>query len=528
MLMPRGLRIFLCITASLILVLSSQIPALGNTEETTIRVSGQDRYATAAAIAHTGWTQSDYAIIVSGDNYPDALVSAVTAKQFNAPILLATKKSLPSATKQTLTDLQVKCVILIGGTAVLSNTLQLELQKMGITVTRWAGPDRYATSVVVASQSVNTSEIFITSGDGFTDALSVSSIAACKNVPIILVSKDRISPEAEAYIQSHPITNTYVIGDTDIISDNVAQMFPNPERITGVNKYDRNIAVINRFGCDVPGPNVMIATGEDYADALSGSAYAAKTNSPIVLVSSTLSASTRSYFDSNTSGKTLCILGGESAISNSTIDKLISENGYRYSNNRRSMKHSREWDNTSDFYPEESSDPLLDLGYTEEKYILVFGSLSNPVYPSATESVQHMTTISVDVWLLKASGEKYSGKRTLTVNKAIADRIQSVFKEIYEGPEKFPIYSVQGYAWRPEPTSEHRWGLAVDINPNENYMITNTGVIKAGSFWKPGISPYSIPLNGDVVNAFNKYGFTWGGNAWHSSNDYMHFSYLGR
>ena len=48
-----------------------------------------------------------------------------------------------------------------------------------------------------------------------------------------------------------------------------------------------------------------------------------------------------------------------------------------------------------------------------------------------------------------------------------------------------------------------------------------------GSHWLPGEDPYSIPADGDVVRAFAKYGFAWGGNAWQSSQDYMHFSYFG-
>jgi len=178
--------------------------------------------------------------------------------------------------------------------------------------------------------------------------------------------------------------------------------------------------------------------------------------------------------------------------------------------------------------PLETIDPLHKLGYTKEKYALVFGSVENSVYQSAAEAAANMVSITIDVWQLQASGEKYAAKRTLTVNKAVADEVKAIFQEIFEGPEKFPIKCVGGYAWRPENTSEHRWGLAIDINWNENYMITSSGVIVAGSFWDPGKSPYSIPLTGDVVTAFNKHGFTWGGNAWRSSNDYMHFSYLGR
>ena len=56
-------------------------------------------------------------------------------------------------------------------------------------------------------------------------------------------------------------------------------------------------------------------------------------------------------------------------------------------------------------------------------------------------------------------------------------------------------------------------------------MIKNGSVI-SGSFWKPGVSPYSIVPNGPVVRAFSQYGWGWGGN-WNSSKDYMHFSFTG-
>jgi hypothetical protein len=58
-------------------------------------------------------------------------------------------------------------------------------------------------------------------------------------------------------------------------------------------------------------------------------------------------------------------------------------------------------------------------------------------------------------------------------------------------------------------------------------MIKSDGTVVCGSFWEPGSCPYSIAEDGDVVSAFAKYGFSWGGNAWRSSHDYMHFSYLG-
>jgi len=49
--------------------------------DTVIRLAGQDRYETAAQISTKGWNQSDYAILSSGENFPDALCAAPLAKK---------------------------------------------------------------------------------------------------------------------------------------------------------------------------------------------------------------------------------------------------------------------------------------------------------------------------------------------------------------------------------------------------------------------------------------------------------------
>lgn len=175
-----------------------------------------------------------------------------------------------------------------------------------------------------------------------------------------------------------------------------------------------------------------------------------------------------------------------------------------------------------------SLDELMVMqGKNDTKYIAVYGSLDAGRYATSEEALSHMVNITVDVWTLTSDGTKTPGLRTIRVNSAIADIFTQVFKEIYEGPEQFPIKDVHGYAWRSSSTSEHNLGLAVDINANENYMIRKDGSVVAGSFWLPGENPYSIKPDGDVVRAFKKYGFTWGGDAWPTSNDYMHFSFLG-
>ena len=145
-----------------------------------------------------------------------------------------------------------------------------------------------------------------------------------------------------------------------------------------------------------------------------------------------------------------------------------------------------------------------------------------------------MATITVPVWKL-SNGQKVSSTMSLTIHAALAEDVKEIFTEIYNDPEQFPIANLGGYAWRGDSaTGEHNCGTAIDINAAQNYQIKD-GQILAGSHWKPGSDPYSIPENGSVVRIFAEHGWSWGGNAWawdtdpsSGNHDYMHFSYMGR
>lgn len=156
----------------------------------------------------------------------------------------------------------------------------------------------------------------------------------------------------------------------------------------------------------------------------------------------------------------------------------------------------------------------------------VFSSISYRKFASAEEAAAHMTTIKINVWDFASDGvTKITKVRTLTVHEKIAPTVQQIFKEIYEGEEKFPIKNVGGYSWRGASSrSEHCEGLAIDINWEENALIQD-GVVITGKYYKPGEDPYSIPTDGEVAKIMKKYGFSQG--LWGNRCDYMHFSYFG-
>ena len=163
-----------------------------------------------------------------------------------------------------------------------------------------------------------------------------------------------------------------------------------------------------------------------------------------------------------------------------------------------------------------------------QKCEYLFGeNVSDPrlYYNSSAEAEADMVEITVRTWDLKKNGEKYTREWDLKVNKNLADAVFAIFEEIYNGEEQFPIHELYCFSWSGK--SEHSIGTAIDINWSENYYCDPNGNALVGNYWKPGEDPYSIPPNGDVANAFEKYGYRWGIN-WNSGyKDYMHFSFFG-
>jgi putative cell wall-binding protein/beta-lactamase superfamily II metal-dependent hydrolase len=86
------------------------------------RLSGDSRYTTAAKIAQVFWPQtSDVVYLATGRNFPDALAGVPAAGLDQAPLLLTEPHCLPPATKKEMDRLQPSTVVVLGGTATVSD-----------------------------------------------------------------------------------------------------------------------------------------------------------------------------------------------------------------------------------------------------------------------------------------------------------------------------------------------------------------------------------------------------------------------
>ena len=92
-------------------------------ELTMSRLSGSDRYATAAAIS-AGWGPGVPVVyIATGLNFPDALAGAAAAGTLGAPLLLVTGTTVPAPTAAELARLKPGRIVILGGPGAVSDAV---------------------------------------------------------------------------------------------------------------------------------------------------------------------------------------------------------------------------------------------------------------------------------------------------------------------------------------------------------------------------------------------------------------------
>lgn len=219
-------------------------------------------------------------------------------------------------------------------------------------------------------------------------------------------------------------------------------------------------------------------------------------------------------FSVDQSGTVTCLAEGEAVISVYTGNGLSAHCSFSCHTDLASSDESYE-EKCMRVFGEVVEDPKY--------YYAIYDEDGNYIGMDYERARADMVEITVDVWDLRSDGSKYTRQFTILVHKNLKDTYLQIFKEIYEGQEQFPIHYLWCYSQ--SGRSEHTLGLAVDINPDENYYYNYKTGEQVGEYWKPGEDPYSIPLDGEVARIFNKYGFRQG--IWSNSVDYMHFSYFG-
>ena len=310
------------------------------------RLAGETAADTMQAIVQTAFPHTRKTVVLTTNAaYFDALSANALAGALHAPVLLTDINELPAQTRSELQRMQTKTVYICGGSLVVSQAVEDELNQMGIKVKRIFGEMADDTANKIARTLPRISDTcFVTTSWGYADALSASSYAYAKQAAIFLTNygDGTLSAATLETIRDKGFKRVIIVGGTSVVSPEVEQTLSawgiaNVERVAGETSYDTSLQLAQKLlSMGLRANNMGIATGLDYLDALCGAALCGRYNSVIVLADDTNSSAVETFMAQNRMAiKSYAIFGGNAAVGEDTertiIDTLQRQEGKEHS-----------------------------------------------------------------------------------------------------------------------------------------------------------------------------------------------------
>ena len=248
------------------------------------RLFGSNRYETASAANAWLPSTSDTVFVATGENFPDALSAAPAAAKKKAALYLSHPATgLSDADVKAIKDSGASKLVILGGPQIVPEKVEQQLPQIK-DVNRIAGNDRYETSAQIVDEFFpECTKFYVATGLNFADALSVGSLAASEDAPVLLVNGKLTNgyTDAQKEILSRASGVTILAGPQVVDASYEADLPVTPTRIAGKNRYETSqlISALQPEHSDT----VWTVTGENFPDALVASALAGRTGCPVVL-----------------------------------------------------------------------------------------------------------------------------------------------------------------------------------------------------------------------------------------------------
>ncbi|PSL38797.1 beta-lactamase class A [Labedella gwakjiensis] len=288
---------------------------------TVERVGGTTRYATSVEVSKKGFPQgADVVYVASGENFPDALSAGPAAALAGGPVLLTQQKAIPDVVRAEIQRLDPSRIVVVGGTASVSDTAAATLSGLAETVTRSAGGNRFESSRTVVTDSFESaSSAYLTTGSAYPDALAASAAASAQSAPVILVrgADADIDADTAALLTELGVTDLKLIGGPASISAKMETALKadgfTTTRLSGANRYATAIAIASSA---FPDPDrVYIASGTQFPDGLSAASVAGRSGSPLYLSQSECLTDIVAADITKKAPSGVTVLGGTTALS---------------------------------------------------------------------------------------------------------------------------------------------------------------------------------------------------------------------
>lgn len=204
-----------------------------------------------------------------------------------------------------------------------------------VTTDRIGGANRFETAVKVAERLKDKlvisrfNTIIVASGGDFADALSAAPLASEKDAPILVVNgynEDYVKDYIDENLS--PDGRVYIIGETAAVPAEFEKSLSSHKvtRLGGADRYETNLEVLKALNLSGES-EIMIASGLDYADALSASA----TGNPVLLVKDCVFDYQKSYLMTLGDDDEYFVIGGTAAVNERIMNQIEELAGDRVS-----------------------------------------------------------------------------------------------------------------------------------------------------------------------------------------------------
>ncbi|UEB32899.1 cell wall-binding repeat-containing protein [Finegoldia magna] len=299
------------------------------TNENVRRISGENRVQTAIEVSKNMFKEGTNKVVLANqDNYSDVLTAAPFAKANNASLLYVSSNSISKEVMSEIARLKAKEITIIGGEKSVDEGLKKELEKRNFKVDRLSGADRYKTSAQIAAKLIDdkTTTLEIASGENYADALSLNNAAEKDKAPILLVRVNAIDKSVEDVIKSSKASLINIAGGEKSVSENTKANIKKisnatVNRMGGADRYETSILLAKYSGAKEV---VVVASGENFADALVAAPFSAKQKGAILLTNKEKLGQKAEQFIKDTKFNKSYVIGGEKSVSEDVINQLTS------------------------------------------------------------------------------------------------------------------------------------------------------------------------------------------------------------
>lgn len=219
----------------------------------------------------------------------------------------------------------------------------IELRARYIEISRLTGTDRFGTAIKATKfafpgSNVGVPVVYIANALNYPDALSAGPAAVAQGGALLTVTPTSIPADILTELNRLDPEKIIVVGGPTMVSDAVIAQLKaqvpssgnNVVRVTGTNRYQTSNKIARGAFAEGSAPDVFIATGNNFPDALAVGPAASIMGSPVLLINgsaTSLDPETMALLDYLGANRAF-IIGGPPSVSYEFEDSLSEYLGY--------------------------------------------------------------------------------------------------------------------------------------------------------------------------------------------------------